>query len=141
MSILDLANFPDQVLDRAMKEAMASFDGKTAAFYRLDLDRMVGALTQTGGRVAHISSPLQNIALYRDALDGSSVLAQAGVSTDTEMLMAAFLGCAAGPEFRLNAGTVAAVTLRLGRQLSPERAAAIAENAERIRVALSANNG
>jgi len=86
------------VLDRALDEALSGFTAKEAAFYRLDLDGRVRELSQQWDDVNFIDSPLQNLALFRDAADGRSVLRDVGIVTDNNTLLAVFLGTAFGQD-------------------------------------------
>lgn len=138
---LNVARSPDQVLGRAFSEALASFTPDVAAFYRLDLAAMEKELSENWGNVRLIDSPLQNLALMRDALDGSSVLATVGITTDNDTLLAAFLGTASDKSIPVTAETAAAISTILGQPLSPSEAAALAEKAEKIRQAILEGHG
>ncbi len=138
---LNVARSPEQVLGRALSEAMASFTPEVAAFYRLDLAGMEKELSENWGNVRLIDSPLQNLALMRDALDGSSVLATVGITTDNDTLLAAFLGTASDKAIPVTAETAAAVSAILGRPLSASEAAALAAKAEKIRQAILEGHG
>ena len=91
---LNVARSPRQVIDRAFNEALASFTPEVATFYRLDLAAMEKELAENWDNVNLIDSPLQNLALLQDALDGQSILATVGITTDNDTLLAAFLGTA-----------------------------------------------
>jgi hypothetical protein len=129
------------VLDRAYAEALASFTPEVAAFYRLDLAAMERELATNWDNVHFIDSPLQNLALMRDALDGTSVLRDVGIVTDNDTLLAAFLGTASDKGMPVTADTALAVSTILGRPLSPVEAQAVAESAERIRKAILTGHG
>ncbi len=138
---LNVARSPDRVLDRAFAEAKATFSPATAAFYAQDLDGMIEDLSLHWGDVSIIDSPLQNLALFRDALDGRSVLRDAGITTDIRTLQAAFLGTASDKNIPITAETAVAVSAILGRQLSAAEAEALARDAEKVRVAILAGHG
>jgi hypothetical protein len=129
------------VLDRAYSEALASFTPEVAAFYSLDLAAMERELATNWDNVHFIDSPLQNLALMRDALDGTSVLQDVGIMTDNDTLLAAFLGTASDKGMPVTADTALAVSTILGRSLSPAEAEAVAASAERIRKAIAAGHG
>jgi hypothetical protein len=89
-----------------------------------------------------IDSPLQNLALLKDALDGSSVLnTLPQVSNDTDTLMAMFLGTASDKNVQITADTVVAVTTILGTPVTGAAAVALATDAEKIRIAILAGHG
>jgi hypothetical protein len=138
---LNVARSPRQVIDRAFNEALASFTPEVAAFYRLDIDAMERELSENWANVRIIDSPLQNLALMRDALDGSSVLAKVGITTANDTLLAAFLGTASDKGIPISAETAASVAAILGSPLTPAEATALAEQAERIRQAILEGHG
>ena len=138
---LNVARSPDRVLDRAFEEAKATFSPATAAFYAQDLNGMIEDLSLHWGDVSIIDSPLQNLALFRDTLDGRSALRDAGITTNIRTLQAAFLGTASDKNIPITAETAVAVSAILGRQLSPTEAEALARDAEKIRVAILAGHG
>jgi hypothetical protein len=138
---LNVVRSPTRVLDRALDEALSGFTAREAAFYRLDLDDMVRELSQHWDDVNFIDSPLQNLALFRDAADGRSVLRDVGIVTDNNTLLAVFLGTASDKAIPITADTVTAVSMMLDQPLSPAQAAALAADAERIRRAVLAGHG
>jgi hypothetical protein len=139
---LSVVRSPDQVLDRAFNEALAGFSAEMAAFYNLTLDQMIERLSLDWDNVQFIDSPLQNLALLRDALGGASVLnSLPAVSNDTATLMAAFLGTASDKTLPITADTVIAVTTILGTPVTGAAASTLAERADAIRVAILAGHG
>lgn len=138
---LNVARSPDQVLDRAYAEALSSFTPEVAAFYNLDLAAMERELSTNWDNVRFIDSPLQNLALLRDALDGKSVLQEVGVTTDNGTLLAVFLGSASDKAVPVTTETALAVSTILDQPLTPAEAEALAEDAERIRQAILAGHG
>ena len=138
---LNVARSPDRVLDRAYAEALSTFSEEVAAFYRLDLAEMERELATNWANVRFIDSPLQNLALLRDALDGKSVLRDVGIATDNDTLLAVFLGTASDKSMPVTTETALAISAILGRPLSESEAAALAEEAERIRQAILQGHG
>ena len=138
---LNAARSPDRVLDRAFDEAKANFSASTAEFYRKDLDAMVAELSLNWDDVTFIDSPLQNLALLRDALDGRSVLRDVGITTDIRTLQAAFLGTASDKNIPVTTDTALAISAILGLPLSRAEAEALADSAEKIRIAILAGHG
>ncbi len=88
-----------------------------------------------------IDSPLQNLAMVRDALDGTSALAGIGVRNDVATLLAVTFGTAADKNMPVTADTVMAVSVILGQPMNPSNAGAIAANAEQVRIAILAAHG
>jgi hypothetical protein len=138
---LNVARSPDQVLDRAYAEALSSFTPEVAAFYSLDLATMERELSSNWDNVQFIDSPLQNLALMRDALDGNSVLQDVGITNDNGTLLAVFLGTASDKAVPVTTGTALAVSAILEQPLTSAEAEALAEDAERIRQAILAGHG
>ncbi len=99
------------------------------------------ALSNEWDELSLIDSPLQNLALMKDALDGTSALTSMGVSTDNDTLLAIFLGVASDKTVPISADTVVAVTTILGTAVTGDAATALAAEAEAIRIAVLAGHG
>jgi hypothetical protein len=140
---LSVARSPEQVLDRAYTEALATIENTDSMvdFYNQSLDRMIADLSLNWDNVTFIDSPLQNLALLQDALDGSSALSDMGVSTEVDTLMAVFLGTASDKTVPISSDTVVAVTTILGDPITGTAADALATDAEAIRIAILAGHG
>lgn len=138
---LSVARSPDQVLQRAYDEALANLTPEMVSFYSMDLDTMIYELSTNFDNLTFIDSPLQNLALLEDALDGSSVLTTLGVSNTNDTLLAVFLGVASDKNLSITPDTVTAVTTILGTPYSDTDAAALAIDAEAIRIAVLAGHG
>lgn len=138
---LNVVRSPDTVLDRAFEEAKASFSPSVAAFYAQDLDTMISSLSLDWDNVTFIDSPLQNLALLRDSLDGQSVLSTVGIDTDVRTLQAVFLGTASDKTVPISRDTVLAVTTILGQPMDHATAETVARAAEKIRIAILAGHG
>ena len=91
--------------------------------------------------MAFIDSPLQNLALLGDLLEGGSALGDAGVATDDTLLAAMLLGAASDKTIPVTTDTVIAVTTILGTPVTGSDAIELAELAEAIRVAILAGHG
>ena len=136
---LSVARSPDQVLDRALAEALATFTPDMEAFYELSLDAMIEELSLNWDNVTIYDSPLQNLALLEDILaDGAT---QLPVSNDPDTLMAVFIGVASDKTLPVSTDTVTAVTTILGYPMSEADAAALAADAEAVRIAVLAGHG
>ena len=139
---LNVARSPKHVLDRAYDEALANFTTDMAAFYDLSLEDAIQALKTNFDNLSFIDSPLQNLALFKDALDGTSILnAMPGVSTPNDTLLALFLGTSSDKTMPISAETAYAVALILGTELTQAQSTALAADAEAVRVAILAGHG
>lgn len=110
-------------------------------FYNMSLDEAVFELSTNWDNVTLIDSPLQNLALLKDALDGTSVLTSKGVTNDVDTLMAIFLGVASDKLIDVSPETVVAVTTILGTPVTGDDAVALAKAADEIRIAVLAGHG
>jgi hypothetical protein len=143
---LSVARSPDQVLDRAYNEALATMTPEMIDFYNIAAGEggmlaLQDALSNEWDELSLIDSPLQNLALMKDALDGTSALTSMGVSTDNDTLLAIFLGVASDKTVPISADTVVAVTTILGTAVTGDAATALAAEAEAIRIAVLAGHG
>ncbi|WP_295537316.1 hypothetical protein [uncultured Thioclava sp.] len=136
---LNVARSPSHVLDRAYAEAMATLSPEMAAFYNQSLSDIVMSLSTNFDNQTYIDSPLQNLSMLRDALDGSISLP--GVSNSNETLMAVFLGVASDKTVPISPDAVTAVSTILGAPVSPTEAARLAADAEAVRIAVLAGHG
>lgn len=139
---LNVARSPDQVLDRAYDEALSNFTAEMAAFYNLPLDEAILQLSTNFDNLTMIDSPLQNLALLKDALDGTSILnTLPEVSNSNSTLMAMFLGVASDKNVSISPDTALAVSMILDQPLTEAEAAALAADAEAVRIAVLAGHG
>ena len=142
---LSVARSPDQVLDRAYDEALATMTPEMIEFYNIASQEswtdLLDALSNEWDDLSLIDSPLQNLALMQDALDGSSALTSMGVTTDNDTLLAIFLGIASDKTISISSDTVVAVTTILGDPITGDDADDLAAAAEAIRIAVLAGHG
>ncbi|MDH3262898.1 MAG: hypothetical protein OEM24_02750 [Paracoccaceae bacterium] len=138
---LNVARSPDAVLDRAFSEAIGSITPEMVDFYNMSLDEMIYELSINFDEISFIDSPLQNLALLRDALDGTTDLAALGVTNDVDTLMAVFLGVASDKNLPITMETALAVSILLGYPLTVAEATAVAAEAEAIRIAILSGHG
>ncbi len=138
---LSVARSPDQVLQRAYEEALASLTPEMVDFYSLSLDEMIAELSLNWDNVSIIDSPLQSLSLFKDALDGTSVLTTMGVTNTNDTLLAALLGIASDKAVPVTTETVVAVSTILGTPITGDEADALAADAEAIRIAVLAGHG
>lgn len=136
---LSVARSPSHVLDRAYDEALASLNTDMVTFYNMSLDDIISNLSLNFDQQSYVDSPLQNLAFLRDALDGSISLP--GVTNSNEVLEAVFLGVASDKTVPITTDTVIAVSKILGTPITGDAAAALAVDAEAVRVAVLAGHG
>jgi hypothetical protein len=137
---LSVARSPDQVLDRALAEAVASLTPEMIAYYEMSLDAAQAELSLNFDNVAFIDSPLQNLALLEDLLEGGTALTSV-VDNDSTLLAAMLLGAASDKTVPITTATVVAVTTILGTPIDGTAADTLADMAEKIRVAILAGHG
>jgi hypothetical protein len=138
---LNVARSPAKVLDQALAEAIKSLTPEMVDYYNLTLEQAQELLSLQFDSVSFIDSPLQNLALLGDLLEGGTALRDAGVTTDTMDLAAMLLGAASDKTVPISTETVIAVTTILGTPITGSAAAALAADAEAIRIAILAGHG
>lgn len=138
---LSVARSPDKVLDKALAEAVASLTPEIISYYNLSYDDVLSELSLNFDNVAFIDSPLQNLALLGDLLEGGTALTGTGVTTSDIQLEAMLLGAASDKTIPISVDTVIAVTTILGTPVTGSEAAELAALAEAVRVAILAGHG
>lgn len=137
---LSVARSPDHVLDQAYDEALLAI-GDMADFYNLSLDDMITELSLNWDEITLIDSPLQNLAIFRDALDGGIDLSAYGITNDTFTILAVTLGVASDKTLPITADTVYALSVIFDMPMSEADSFALAAAAEAIRIAVLAGHG
>jgi hypothetical protein len=137
---LSVARSPDQVLDRALAEAVASLTPEMITYYEMSLEDAQAELSLNFDNVTFIDSPLQNLALLGDLLEGGTALTSV-VDNDSTLLAAMLLGAASDKTVPITTATVVAVTTILGTPIDGTAADTLADMAEKIRVAILAGHG
>jgi hypothetical protein len=138
---LNVARSPDQVLDRALIEAVSSLTPEMINYYNLSLNEAIAELSLNFDTVSFIDSPLQNLALLEDVLSGGTALENAGVTTGDSVLAAMLLGAASDKTVPISTNTVIAITTILGTPITLEAAEDLAKRAEAVRIAILAGHG
>ena len=155
---LSVARSPDQVLERALDEAVATMTDPIVDFYNMSLDDIIEEFSLNWDNVTIYDSPLQNLALFQDILeDGDSQLestyygnvVDTGTSAYTDpvdgliqisndvKLAAVFLGVASDKTITVSEDTVEAMLTILGVSLpSGVTLADFAVMAEAVRLAV-----
>ncbi|MGB5558068.1 MAG: hypothetical protein WBN04_08650, partial [Paracoccaceae bacterium] len=137
---LSVARSPGHVLQRALDEAVANLSPEMVDFYNLDLGDIITELSLNWDNITIFDSPLQNLALLKELLEGQPT-SLAGVTNDADTLMAVFLGVASDKTVPISTDTVIALTTILGEPMSEADAAALAAEAEAVRIAVLAGHG
>lgn len=137
---LNVARSPDKVLDQAYAEALKALTADMVSYYNLPLDEAIEQLSLNWDNISFIDSPLENLALLKDALDGSSALTDHGVTNDLATLEAMLLGAASDKTVPITADTVVAVTTILGTPITGDAAVALAADADAVRIAILAGH-
>ncbi|MFN7223761.1 MAG: hypothetical protein ACK4MS_07075 [Paracoccaceae bacterium] len=138
---LNVVRSPDQVLDRALAEAVKLLTPEAVAYYNLSVTDAIYQLTNDWDGTTMVDSPLQNLALVRDILDGGTAMSDAGVTNTSGTLIAMLIAAASDKNIAISTQTVVAVTTILGTPLTGDSAASIAKAAEAIRVAIAIAHG
>lgn len=143
---LSVVRSPDEVLNRAFDEAINSLTPEMIDFYNIAYDEgwreLLNTLATEWDDLSLIDSPLQNLALMQDALDGTSALTtDEGVNTNVGQLLAIFLGVASDKTLPITTDTVIAVTTILGDPITGTRADRLAAAAEEVRLAVLEGHG
>lgn len=139
---LNVVRSPRRVLDRAYAESLSEFTTGMVDFYSLPMSDALKELRTKFRDIEFIDSPLQNLALFRNALEGTSVLiTDGGVTNTNDNLMAIFLGTASDKAIPITPETAYSVALILGYKLSEGRATELATQAEAVRQAVLQGHG
>lgn len=137
---LSVARAPAHVLDKSLAEALSTMDPSLYNLTSLaDILTAIktGTLPNSTTTFVRVDSPLENLALYKDILvdgkigDGSKITVS---PSNTEMLLAVFLGSASDKEIPITADTVTAVNTILKLTLPSNISAAdLAAEADQVR--------
>ena len=144
---LSVARSPDQVLDRALAEAVATVTPDMLSFYNQMLPEIIADLSLNWDNISLDDSPLQNLALFQDLLEDrdSSVDGLNDSDTETDKLLAVFLGVASDKTVPISEDTVTAMLVILGSDddlYQPDDATVsqLALDAEAVRIATLAGH-
>ena len=139
---LSVARSPDQVLDRALAEAIATVTPDILAFYNQSLDEMVEDLSLNWDTISIYDSPLQNLALFQDVLEDKDSAVPDLDDSDPDKLLAVFLGVASDKTVPISEDTVTAMLVILGSDDSyvPDDVSQLALDAEAVRIATLAGH-
>ncbi len=140
---LSVVRSPDQVIARALAEAVANFDAaKLAELYSKDAQSFADYVKANYATLTLVDSPLQNLGLYEDILtDGRTQLPSVTPKTTID-LAAIFLGSASDKTIPVTRDTVIAVDTILGvPQMTDAQIDLLAAKAEIVRQAILEGHG
>lgn len=140
---LNVARAPDRVLEQALNEALSELTPAMATLYNMSIDEAADYMANNWDDVVMFDSPVMNLGLLQDALDGTSSLnGLVGIDNDVMTLAAIFLGVASDKTTEISRDTVVAVTTILGfPDLPASLITQIANDAEDIREAVAEGHG
>ncbi len=127
------------MLDKSLAEALSTMDYSLYQLTSLTdvLNAIKTGTLPSGATFVRVDSPLENLALYKDILvdgkigDGSKITV---TQSNTELLLAVFLGSASDKEIPITADTVTAVNTILKLTLPSNISAAdLAAEADQVR--------
>lgn len=150
---LSMSRAPQQVLDRQLNEALASYElapADMAAFYNQPLAAIVAELSSSDTYLtaARLDSPGQNLALLQELMaDGHTQLA--GVTSentgDLTRLGAVFLGTASDKSMAVTTAVAESVLIILGVRDSAAtlgvNVESLAQQADEVRAAIASGHG
>ncbi len=137
---LNVARSPEKVLDQAYDEALLALPA-SADFYNLPLEDIKDALANDWDNLTLVDSPLSNLALLKDAMDGEIDLSSVGITNDAFTLAAVFLGVASDKTVPITEETVIALSVIYDIPVSDAYVATLAYHAEEIREAVLEGHG
>lgn len=137
---LNVARSPEKVLDQAYDEALLALPA-SADFYNLPLEDIKDALANDWDNLTLVDSPLSNLALLKDAMDGEIDLTSVGITNDAFTLAAVFLGIASDKTVPITEETVIALAVIYDIPVSDAYVATLAYHAEEIREAVLEGHG
>lgn len=139
---LNVSRAPAHVLDRALNEAVNEYDPAMDAFYSLDATAAAAQLAADYQNVPRIDSPLQNLALYKQVINGDSSPLPGVTPASNLDLAAIFLGSASDKTIPVSDDTVTAVNAILGLPaMSTADTQTLATKAEAVRAGIAVGHG
>lgn len=133
---LNVARSPDHVLERALNETITTWNPAYESLYEMSAEDAAALLESDYDNVLRVDSPLANLAFYQQLLiDGTTQLPNV-TAYSTNDLAAILLGGASDKVLPITEGTVEAINLILGVEMTPADVSAIATDAESVRQAI-----
>lgn len=139
---LNVIRSPSHVIDRALAEAVSTFNPTaSAALYSMNAEAFSDYVQANWNSVTMIDSPLQNLGLLRDLLSNGSTQLSGVAPASRNDLAAIFLGTASDKTMPISQDTVTAVTKMMGATVNEADIAAIAVKAEDVRQGILTGHG
>ena len=140
---LSVARSPDQVINKALAEAIANFNPTaSAALYSMTAEQFAAYVKANYDTVTRIDSPLENLGLYKDVLADGTTQLPSVTPASTIDLAAIFLGSASDKTIPVTKDTVIAVTKIMELPaLTDAQITSLAEKAEAVRLAIAEGHG
>jgi|GEM_PF-2127604 len=138
---LNVARSPDSVLQRALDETVATWNPDMESFYELTAAQAADELENNYDSVVRFDSPLANLAFYQQLLTTGTTQLPGVDPASTNDLAAILLGSASDKTVAVTEGTVEAVNLIMGIEMTQADVTAIAEGAEAVRSAIDIGHG
>ena len=138
---LNVARSPAHVLEQALAEALSNLTQDQIDFLNLSLEEILDQLANNFDNLSLIDSPLENLGLLMDMLDGTTVLSDYGVTNDIMTLMAVAIGLASDKTVPVTVDTVVALTTIMGTPITGSAAEQLAEMADAVRAAALEGHG
>lgn len=139
---LSVARSPDQVLDRALAEALANWDPSMATVYGMTAEEFAAYAAANWETLTVYDSPLQNLALLDSLMDGALNLGELGVTPASTLDLAGiFLGVASDKTIEITTDTVIALNVIMDLGLDATEVETLAEKAEAVREGVAEGHG
>lgn len=138
---LNVARAPGNILDRARQELVSGdYPSEITEYYNKTAEELASLLVSDWDLYSSyiVDSPLENLAIFRDAINGITTLP--GVTVDID-LMAITLGLASDKNVIVTEDTVTAMITILGQDPADFDIATIAEKADEVRAAALEGHG
>ncbi|MXN65602.1 hypothetical protein GR183_11875 [Stappia sp. GBMRC 2046] len=138
---LNVARAPGNILDRARQELVSGdYPSEITEYYNKTAEELADLLASDWDLYSSyiVDSPLENLAIFRDAINGITTLP--GVTVDID-LIAITLGLASDKNVIVTEDTVTAMITILGQDPADFDIATIAEKADDVRAAALEGHG
>ena len=139
---LSVIRSPDQVLDRALAEALANYDAATMEdYYEMTAAEFANEAETDWDNIVIFDSPLQNLALLQDLWEDGQTSLPGVEPANLIELSAIFIGVASDKNLSISDDTVRALAIISGVTMSDELISSIASKAEDVRLAVLIGHG
>lgn len=133
---------PDQVLDRALAEALKNYDAATMeAYYEMTAAEFAYEAANDWDNLVIFDSPLQNLALLQDLWEDGQTSLPGVEPANLIELSAILIGVASDKNLAISEDTVRALAIISGVSMPDSVIASIAAKAEDVRVSVALGHG